>query len=223
MRLLVSRVARDRAPSRAPFFSRRRSRDRLGAHAIQAVLGDAAGHAPPDEIVDGLSVCDAAAYARGGDLDGGRRRELHDAPARASPPAPSPGWMAASASSAAGARSCLPGCARLGAPSGVRVRGYARGHRQPCKLEQLRGFAPGAESTGRVGSHDERQLGVRDAWHVWDLQGIHRIGQPAALDLDGAHGQRGRSPCTARAAHAQAVLGTGIGGVPRPPYVGLVR
>jgi len=124
------------------------------------VLGDVLRNRWSDEPLDRFAARDALARHRGGRIDGGHLQETH--------------VCLLPADLANSTEDPLTVGARAGCDGEVRQR------------QQLGRFAPGAERACGVGSNDERQLRVGVAC-VDGSQGIHGIGQAAALHLRGAH------------------------------------
>ena len=82
------------------------------------------------------------------------------------------------------------------------------GDRQAGKAQQPLRLAPARQRARRVGPHDERQLDV--GMLVMDgLQGIHRVGHAATLDLP-ARGRDAGALGDGQATHREPLIGAGV-------------
>ena len=186
-RLLVRGVAGDLAQQLLRLDRAAAPRSRPGAlmpvpggAAVEAVLGDVAGELGAHELARSA-----------------RPRRRARAPARRTRRSAASRGTAAIGPASPSTRSTASST-RLRSVPGRAATARSR------QLEQLLRLAPGGQRRRDVGAHDERQLVVRVAGPDGS-QGIHRVGRPAALDLERAHLERlargsaaGTSPGAAR-------------------------
>ena len=147
------------------------------------MLVDVAGDGAPDELLDRLA----------------RARRARAPARRTRPPRASRG------SATAWARRAGRACERVSSTASRPATRRARRPRDAPARAARAGSRQDGSVLRRVGSHDERQRGIRIA-RMYGFKGIHGIGRAAALDLERAHGEprrRRRRPAGTCAAGAR--------------------